>query len=139
MTFSGYYRFHRRTRYRESRPYESNLDVLEDETLASYSSVGSAVDLLAPGTEIDSTAVDNRYAQASGTSMACPFVTGVAALVWESREEAGPEPSAAVSVALTESAEAGLGACAEGHGLVNAPRALGAGPAGARCRPRGRR
>jgi len=100
----------------------------EDDTLASYSSVGSAVDLLAPGTNVTSTTVDNRYAQASGTSMACPYVTGVAALVWESREESGPGPNASVSAALTESAETVLGTCAEGHGLVNAPRALGVDP-----------
>jgi len=28
-----------------------------------------------------------QYAEASGTSVACPFVTGVAALVWETRRK----------------------------------------------------
>ncbi|AGB30049.1 peptidase S8/S53 subtilisin kexin sedolisin [Natrinema pellirubrum DSM 15624] len=97
----------------------------EDDRLASYSSVGSAVDLLAPGTNVNSTTVDNRYAQASGTSMACPFVTGVAALVWETREEDGPGPNEPVRKILGETAETVLGTCAEGDGLVNARAALG--------------
>ncbi|WP_027119097.1 S8 family peptidase [Natronorubrum tibetense] len=97
----------------------------EDDRLASYSSVGSAVDLLAPGTDVNSTTVDNQYAQASGTSMACPFVTGVAALVWETREESGPGPNEAVREILGETAEDVLGTCAEGDGLVDARAAVG--------------
>lgn len=97
----------------------------EGDRLASYSSVGSAVDLLAPGTNVTSSTVDNEYAEASGTSMACPFVTGVAALVWETREEDGPGPSDPVRKILGETAETVLGTCAEGDGLVNAPAALG--------------
>ncbi|WP_226482103.1 S8 family peptidase [Natrinema amylolyticum] len=97
----------------------------EGDRLASYSSVGSAVDLLAPGTNVTSSTVDNEYAEASGTSMACPFVTGVAALVWETREEDGPGPSDPVRKILGETAETVLGTCAEGDGLVNARAALG--------------
>lgn len=97
----------------------------EDDTLASYSSVGSAVDLLAPGTEVISTTVDNQYARASGTSIACPFVTGVAALVWGAREEEGPGPNEPVREILAETAEPVLGTCAEGHGLVDARAAVG--------------
>ncbi|ELZ21945.1 peptidase S8/S53 subtilisin kexin sedolisin [Haloterrigena salina JCM 13891] len=97
----------------------------EDDTLASYSSVGSTVDLLAPGTNVTSSTVDNGYAEASGTSVATPFVTGVAALVWETREEDGPGPGEPVRKILGETAETVLGTCAEGDGLVNAPAALG--------------
>ncbi|QLK24481.1 S8 family peptidase [Natrinema zhouii] len=97
----------------------------EDDTLASYSSVGSAVDLLAPGTGVTSATVDNEYAEASGTSIACPFVTGVAALVWETREEDGPGPNEQVRRILTDTAEPVLGTCEEGHGLVDARTALG--------------
>ncbi|AEH35873.1 S8 family peptidase [Halopiger xanaduensis] len=96
----------------------------EDDSLASYSSVGSAVDLLAPGTNIVSSVVDNEYAEASGTSMACPFVTGVAALVWETVDEDGPGPNEAVRQALTESAEPVFENCEEGYGLVDARAAL---------------
>ncbi|WP_226039768.1 S8 family peptidase [Natrinema sp. DC36] len=97
----------------------------EDDTLASYSSVGSGVDLLAPGTAVTSTTVDNEYAEASGTSIACPYVTGVAALVWEIREEEGPGPNEPVREILAETAETVLGTCAEGDGLVNARSAVG--------------
>ncbi|RQG92775.1 twin-arginine translocation signal domain-containing protein [Natrarchaeobius halalkaliphilus] len=96
----------------------------EDDTLASYSSVGSAVDLLAPGTEITSTITDNEYAEASGTSIACPFVTGVAALVWGISEADGPGPNDAIRRTLTDSAEPVLETCEEGHGLVDARAAV---------------
>ncbi|WP_428564111.1 MAG: S8 family peptidase [Solidesulfovibrio sp. DCME] len=49
--------------------------------LSPTSSVGNRLDLLAPGEEIYSTFPLGIYAKLSGTSMACPFVTGIAALV----------------------------------------------------------
>jgi subtilisin family serine protease len=97
----------------------------EDETIASYSSVGAAVDVLAPGTEITSTYVNNEYTQASGTSAACPFVTGVAALLWQTHSADGPGPNDDVKETLTETAEPVLDTCEEGHGLVNARAAAG--------------
>jgi len=51
-----------------------------------WSNYGSfAVDLFAPGVEIFSTLPGNNYASWSGTSMACPHVSGAAAVVWHHR------------------------------------------------------
>lgn len=70
--------------------YEGALSVASvgaDYIRAYYSNFGDWVDIMAPGGDakkgyqIMSTLTDNRYGLMQGTSMACPHVSGVAALV----------------------------------------------------------
>lgn len=49
--------------------------------IAHFSSRGASVDWAAPGVDILSTYLNDEYATLSGTSMACPFLAGVIALM----------------------------------------------------------
>ncbi len=57
---------------------------------AYFSNYGSYIDIAAPGTSIYSTTFDGAYGSMSGTSMACPFVSGAAALIWSLNTEKSP-------------------------------------------------
>ncbi len=94
--------------------------------LAYFSNFGPEIALGAPGVSIYSTFKGGAYAEMSGTSMACPHVTGAAALVWA----AGAVSNAAVRDTLTGAAE-DLGTVGRdpsfGYGLVDAQKAAGIG------------
>ncbi len=70
--------------------------------MASFSNYGSLVDLLAPGVDIESTVPHSLYDTMSGTSMAAPFVTGAAALLWSKKPSA---TAAEIKAALLNSLE----------------------------------
>ncbi len=53
----------------------------KEDYIASFSNFGSTIDLIAPGSEIFTTAIGNKYTSIGGTSAAAPFVSGVAALI----------------------------------------------------------
>jgi subtilisin family serine protease len=55
-----------------------------NDNIASFSNRGSEIEVAAPGVSIPSTWKDGAYNTISGTSMACPHVTGVAALILDS-------------------------------------------------------
>jgi subtilisin family serine protease len=77
----------------------------QQDAQASFSNYGSCVELSAPGVAITSAYVNGAYADMSGTSMAAPHVTGIAALYLDTHSGAS---SAALSKWLTENATPGI-------------------------------
>ncbi|RRJ33605.1 S8 family peptidase [Halocatena pleomorpha] len=94
-----------------------------DDALASFSSTGPEVDLVAPGANIRSTylSILSSYQSLSGTSMACPHVAGVGGMLMNdgySNTEAAER--------LTATAEdIGLSETEAGTGLLDVPAAVG--------------
>jgi len=88
---------------------------------ASFSNYGLGVDVAAPGVGILSSDDTGGYASFSGTSMATPHVSGLAALVWT----AGPSTNAAVVTRIRNTAAkiAGTGVYWE-SGRVDAAAAV---------------
>jgi subtilisin family serine protease len=59
--------------------------------LASFSSTGPVLDLVAPGVNIVSTRLDDTYGPRSGSSFAAPQIAGLAALLLSRRPEMSPD------------------------------------------------
>jgi subtilisin family serine protease len=89
-----------------------------------FSNYGPHVDLAAPGAAIYSTVPGAGYGDMSGTSMAAPIVSGLAALVWAKY----PSATAAEVAAMIADGAEDLGSAGwdpyYGWGRVNAPNAL---------------
>ena len=95
---------------------------------ASYSNYGSWVTISAPGSNVLSTTPNGRYGQNSGTSMACPHVSGVAALVLSRHGNETYTPAMLrerlISTAVPLSNDSQYQAGQMGAGLVNAFKAV---------------
>jgi len=97
------------------------------------SNYGSHIDVVAPGNWIYSTVWNNTYGYWAGTSMAAPYVSGLAAMIMS---EVWPEPSPdSVRQIIQSTADDQVGLPGEdtpgwdqyyGWGRINAQRALGA-------------
>ncbi len=91
---------------------------------SSFSQYNSQVEIAAPGSSVQSTYKNNSYATLSGTSMATPHVSGVAALIWSQKLSCSP---AKVRAAINATAEdrGAVGRDTQfGFGIVRAKNAL---------------
>jgi subtilisin family serine protease len=91
---------------------------------SAFSTQGSYVELAALGDSVFSTIPGNRYASYSGTSMASPVASGVAALIWSRN----PSLTATQVRHILQASATDLGPAGRdgsyGYGLVNAQAAL---------------
>lgn len=94
---------------------------------ADFSNYGPEIDVCAPGVAILSS-VPTGYAAWDGTSMACPFVAGLAALLLEAYPEArtgdGRQPYYVRRIIKDTAKDIGLPAEMQGAGVVDAVAAL---------------
>lgn len=91
---------------------------------ASFTSYGNWVELAAPGVHIYSTVLGNSYGFMSGTSMACPHVAGVGALVWSRFADATRDwVRAQLRSAADDLGEVGFDIY-YGYGRINARKAV---------------
>jgi len=113
--------------YPASLPYDNIISVANimfDGTLSKDSNYGAvSVDIAAPGTYILSTIPDNAYGFMSGTSMAAPMVTGVAAMLYSYRTDISLTDVKNIILGSSRKLEALSGKVSSG-GLLDAYSAL---------------
>ncbi len=94
----------------------------QTDTLATFSTFGPGVDVVAPGVSIRTTSPDQSYAAPSGTSFAAPIVSGILGLIWSLNPQLTPAQTEQI---LFDSSDVVLNdPDKEGHGRVNAFKAL---------------
>mmetsp|Transcript_17183 Transcript_17183/g.39696 ORF Transcript_17183/g.39696 Transcript_17183/m.39696 type:complete len:592 (+) Transcript_17183:253-2028(+) len=91
---------------------------------SSFSTRNSKVDVAAPGDSILSTYGGNSYATISGTSMSCPHVSGVVALMLNANPSATPAEIFAALESTSENPDTSGRDDKFGHGVVNALAAV---------------
>ena len=97
-----------------------------DDTLSSFSSTGSEVELAAPGGDVYSTVIGG-YDTYSGTSMACPHVSGAGAQLMDN----GYTNTEARDQLTSTAEDIGLSSNEQGNGLLDVAAALGGSTDGA--------
>src|SRR6056297_1729890 len=94
-----------------------------DDSLSSFSSTGSEIELAAPGGSIYSTFTGGGYDTLSGTSMSCPHVSGAGAQLMAT----GMSNTEARSTLKNTAEDIGLGSNESGAGLLDVEAALNGG------------
>ncbi|WDE08303.1 S8 family serine peptidase [Thalassomonas viridans] len=109
--------------------YDSVMSVAavdSNENKASFSQYNSQVEIAAPGVSVNSTLPGNTYASWSGTSMATPHVSGVAALVWSNHPSCtAAQIRNALNMTAKDKGSAGRDT-SYGYGIVQAKAAVDA-------------
>ncbi|MCZ7631752.1 MAG: S8 family serine peptidase [Microthrixaceae bacterium] len=98
--------------------------ISSNRSISTFSTSGSYVDIAAPGTSIVSSTPGGTYGYKSGTSMATPFVSGVAALLIGLDPSLTPDAVAARLTSTADDAGAPGVDVAFGHGIVNPVHAV---------------
>jgi subtilisin len=113
----------------------SSID--SDDVIAANSGRGPEVDLCAPGVDILSTLPKGQYGRMSGTSVACPHVSGVAALAWGAHPSANNEQIWNLIASTADDLGISGPDSKYGYGRVNAHAASSASFPGPEIRKRG--
>ena len=92
----------------------------QSDSRCSWSNYGPDLDIVAPGDNIYSTLPNNSYGNLSGTSMACPHVAGVAALMLSTNPDLTIEEIRCILQTTAEDLGTAGWDDEYGHGLVNA-------------------
>jgi cell wall-associated protease len=96
---------------------------LDVNSLAYFSNYGSTVDVAAPGVAINSTIPGDQWLQLSGTSMAAPFVTNVAALAKDANPKLTPAQLKKIILGTVD-VKSWLSGKVKTSGVVNTKRAV---------------
>ena len=98
----------------------------QSDALASFSSYGNFIDLVAPGVGIVTTTntSSSAYSTVEGTSYACPITSGVCGMIWDARPNLSPNDVERILKASADDiGAAGLDPFF-GYGRVNLARAI---------------